>query len=54
MNAKYVITGTDYHGKRFSPIRTNNLSYAMSHNVYNGTLWEIVSGKRKRIFTWYN
>ena len=52
---RYVITGTDASGKRFQPIHTSNLAYAMGHNVYNGTLWEVsASGKRKRIRTWYN
>jgi len=54
MSARYVITGTDCNGKRFAPIHTSNLSYAMAHNVYNGTLWEIVDGKRKCIKIWYN
>ena len=52
---KYVITGKDANGKRFKPIHTGSLSYAMAHNVYNGTLWEVQEdGKRKRVHIWYN
>jgi len=51
---RYVITGTDRDGKRFK-IETSTLAYALAHNVYNGTLWELLdNGKRKRIKMWYN
>jgi len=48
---KYVITGVDRAGKRFSPITT----YTPQHyNIWSGTLWKLVKGKRKRILTYNN
>ena len=50
--SKYVITGKDAHGKRFKPIYTNTPQH---YNIYNGTCWKLLpSGKRKRIFEWFN
>ena len=55
MKAHYVITGTDVRGKRFKPIHTSNIAYAMAHNVYKGTLWSIgTDGRRTRLLVWYN
>ena len=54
MEKTYVITGKLANGKRFKPIYTSNLRYALSHNIYSGSLWQIVNGKRKRIKIWYN
>ena len=52
---KYVITGTDFHGKRFKAIHCASKAWALAYNIYNGTLWEVgTDGKRKRIKIWYN
>lgn len=49
--SKYVITGVDRNNKRFAPIRTNTPQH---YNIWRGTLWEIVDGKRKRVLIYYN
>jgi hypothetical protein len=50
----YVITGVDRAGKRFRKV-TDNLAYALGHNVWNGTLWQVDDkGKKTRIHKWYN
>lgn len=53
----YVVTGVDRRGRRFR-IATGNRAYALAHNVWRGTLWE-VSGRgkgrtRKAIHRWWN
>ena len=48
---KYVITGVLKSGKRFDPIHTNTPQH---YNIWNGTIWKIVDGKRKKIRTIYN
>jgi hypothetical protein len=45
---KYVVTGVDCSGKRFS-IWTENWLYAKGINVYNGTRWLLRGGKRWKI-----
>lgn len=42
----YVITGCLKSGKRFKPIITN---VPWRYNIWKGSLWEIVNGKRKLI-----
>jgi hypothetical protein len=43
---KYVITGKDKSGKRFSPITTTTPQH---YNIWSGSLWELINGKRKLI-----
>ena len=43
---KYVITGIDRAGKRFSPIHTTTPQH---YNIWMGTIWQIINGKRKLI-----
>lgn len=48
----YIITGTDYKGKRFNPIHTRTPQH---YNIYNGTIWILLAnGKRKKVKTIYN
>lgn len=49
----YEITGVDRSGKRFKKM-TSNETYARSHNVWRGSLWECTQAGRKRIHTWSN
>lgn len=44
--SKYVIKGTLKSGKRFDPIYTDT---PWHYNIWKGTIWEIVKGKRKII-----
>ena len=46
MKHRYVITGKDRSGKRFTPIHTATPQH---YNIWEGSLWEIVDGKRKLI-----
>jgi hypothetical protein len=49
---KYVITGVDKRGKRFSPIHTNIPS---GYNIWRGTCWrKLEGGKRKKVYEWCN
>ena len=50
---KYIVTGLDVGGKRFA-LRTDSYIHAMGINLYQGTVWEIIDGKRKRIKSTYN
>ena len=44
----YVVTGTLVNGRRFQAIHTKNYNYAMSINLYRGSVWEMQSdGSRK-------
>lgn len=44
---KYVVTGIDRRGKRFSH-RYSNFFQAMGINLWNGSVWEVnPQGKRK-------
>lgn len=47
---RYLITGKDRSGKRFR-IATD---IPQHYNIWQGTLWEIKEGKRKKIKTYYN
>lgn len=47
--SKFVVTGVLVNGRRFSPIRTSNPMIADSINLYRGSVWEIINGKRKLI-----
>ena len=42
----YVITGIKRDGKRFKPIHTHTPQH---YNIWKGSLWGIVNGKRKLI-----
>lgn len=44
----YVITGKDRSGKRFNPIHTNTPQH---YNIWKGTIWSLVNGKRERVAT---
>mgnify|MGYP003637360261 CR=1 FL=1 len=52
-SGRYIVTGLDARGKRFS-IHTDNYMHAMGYNLYRGTVWELKNGKRKRIKSVYN
>ena len=43
---QYVITGTLRNGSRFKPIYTTT---PWHYNIWNGTIWELLDGKRKRV-----
>jgi len=43
---KYVITGVDKSGKRFKPIHTDTPQH---YNIWQGTIWELDNGKRKKV-----
>jgi hypothetical protein len=51
MTTKYVITGTDRSGKRFKPIHTDTPQH---YNIWNGTLWKVENGKRKKVKEYFN
>lgn len=38
--SKYKVTGKLRNGQRFKAIKTDSYSYAMSINLWNGTVWE--------------
>lgn len=42
----YVITGRDKEGKQFEPIYTTTPQH---YNIWVGTLWKLVDGRRKLI-----
>jgi hypothetical protein len=46
----YLVTGTDYHGKRFRRVSANYAG-ARCVNVYNGNRWLVRGGKRYLIQT---
>jgi hypothetical protein len=48
---KYVITGILTNGKRFKPIHTTTPQH---YNIWNGSIWQIIDGKRKLIKRIYN
>ncbi len=50
---KYVVTGTDRHGKRFR-ITTNNWPHAKGINLWRGTKWLVREGKRHMITRVFN
>jgi len=43
---KYIITGVLKTGERFDPIHT---STPWNYNVWRGSIWEMINGKRKLI-----
>lgn len=49
--SKYVITGIDRSGRRFKPIYTDT---PWHYNIWRGTVWKIVNGKRKKVKEIYN
>jgi len=51
MSRKYVITGVKKDGTRFDPIHTDHPQH---YNIWKGTLWEIVEGKRKKVKEYKN
>lgn len=40
----YVITGILKNGKRFKPITT---MFPWHYNIWQGTIWKLIDGKRK-------
>jgi hypothetical protein len=46
---RFKVTGTLPNGKRFKAIHTENRIHALSFNIYNGHVWEMVDGKWKII-----
>lgn len=52
LTTKYMITGVDKDGKRFSPIHTNTPQH---YNIWRGTIWEkLEDGTRKKIKEIFN
>jgi len=49
----YAVTGVTVHGKRFS-LLFDNLFHAMHINLFRGSVWEVVNGKRKLLKRVYN
>lgn len=47
--SKYIITGTLRNGKRFKAIHTDTPQH---YNIWCGTLWKLVKGKRKKVLTY--
>jgi hypothetical protein len=50
--AKYHVTGVTVRGKRFKYVYSHPMM-AMSVNLYRGSVWQVVEGKRtlvKRVF----
>jgi hypothetical protein len=45
----YIVTGVDFKGKRFKPIRTTNWHHARMIVCAAGTIWKESDGKRKRV-----
>lgn len=51
----YLITGVDKSGRRFRKSCGQSLNYALSHNVWRGTLWAVLTnGRRVKIHAWSN
>jgi hypothetical protein len=48
---RYVWTGKDARGRQFKPIFTNTPQH---YNIFHGTLWEMIDGKRKKIRSVWN
>jgi len=46
---EYHITGLIYNTKRRFSMITHDYQYAMGINLWRGSVWEIVKGKRKLI-----
>ena len=49
--AKYVITGVLRNGRRFNPINTDTPQH---YNIWRGTIWKLVNGKRKLVVRIWN
>ena len=47
----YVITGILKNGRRFKPFTTRTPQH---YNIWNGTIWELIDGKRKLVKRIYN
>ena len=50
MAKRYIITGKLRNGKRFKPIYTTTPQH---YNIWQGSLWELINGKRKLIKRYY-
>ena len=42
----YIVTGIKFNGKRFV-MHTNNRIHALGINLWRGSVWQEVEGKRK-------
>jgi len=49
----YIITVIDREGKRFKTV-TSNFYHAMGINLWWGTVWQEVNGKRKMLKRVFN
>lgn len=49
----YVVTGRDYHGRRFRKVYPGTIAgafFALGINLWNGTVWGVdANGKREAI-----
>lgn len=50
---KYIVTGIDRYNKRFRLTYSNKI-IALSINLWQGSVWESIDGKRKLIKRVYN
>ena len=50
---KYIVTGIDRNNKRFR-LTYKNKMMALSINLWRGSVWESIDGKRKLIKRVYN
>jgi len=46
---EYHVTGVLRSGKRFKPMVFTKLYYALRINLWSGSVWEVIDGKRKLI-----
>lgn len=45
----FVVTGRYYNSRRRFSIKTNNAIHANSINLWCGSVWEVINGKRRLI-----
>lgn len=51
----YIVTGLYYNSnRRFSPIVCSNAQHANAINLWRGSVWQVVNGKRKLVKRVYN
>ena len=50
---KYDVTGIDRNGKRFS-MTYSNQRQALAINLWQGSVWKVINGKRRLIKRVYN
>ena len=51
---EYHVTGILINGRRFPVIKTTNIFHAYGINLYRGTVWLVINGKRTKLKEVYN